>query len=125
MKSKFSSIKDLRIIEPNDEARQFYKGDTKTLTYELQNMSHHPMTDIDVTVSTILKTSEKESLTKGKYIESIKFPKNLPGKAKGYGKIVVKVPFDYEEYIEREGERVEWPFRVKVMVKSLKRIEEL
>ena len=120
------TIKDLVIIEPSNKERQFYKGETKTLKYKLRNDSYHPLEDVKIVVSTILKVNETESKpTKGKYIKNIDYPATIPPNTTKICKVTVNVPLDYHEMIEKNGRKMEWPFRVHLSLQSLKKIEEI
>jgi len=120
------TIKDLIIIEPSDKERQFYKGEKKVLKYKLRNDSYHPLEDVKIVVSTILKINETESKpTKGKYIKNIDYPATIPGNTTKICKVTVDVPLDYHEMIEKNGRKMEWPFRVHLSLQSLKKIEEI
>jgi len=120
------TIKDLVIIEPTDKERSFFKGEKKTLKYKLRNSSYHPLDDVRIIATTILKTGENESKpTKGKYIKNIDYPTSIPGNTTKICKVTVDVPLDYHEMIEKNGRKIEWPFRVHLSLQSLKKIEEL
>jgi len=120
------TIKDLVIIEPTDKERQIYKGEKKTLKYKLRNSGYHPLEDVRIVVSSILKINEYESKpTKGKYIKNVDYPSSIPGNTTKICKVIVDVPLDYHETIEKDGRKIEWPFRVHLSLQSLKKIEEI
>jgi len=119
-------IKDLIIIEPTYSDREVYKGETKILKYQLRNSSFHKLEGIDVEAHTVLKMGENISTpTKKNYITKLDYPKKIDGHNQKVCKVTVKIPWDYNETIVKEGQLIEWPPRVVLTVKSLKRIEEL
>ena len=44
----------------------------------------------------------------------------MPGEKKN-----IEVPTDYNEYIMKSGKKVVWPYRISLVVKSVKHIEEI
>jgi len=119
-------IKDLVIIEPTNVERQIFKGETKVLKYQLRNSSFHVLEGIDIEAHTVLELGENKSIpTKKNYIKHIDYPKVIEGHNQKTCLITVKIPIDYNEMITKFGELIEWPPRVVLTVKSLKRIEEL
>jgi len=119
-------IKDLVITEPTNKERQVYKGETKILKYQLRNSSFHGLEGIDVEAHTVLKTGENSSIpTKKNYVTYLDYPKKIEGHNQKVCKVTVNIPIDYSETIVKEGQLIEWPPRVILTVKSLKRIEEL
>ena len=119
-------IKDLVIVEPTNVERQVFKGETKILNYQLRNSSFHILENIEIDAHTVLNIGENKSIpTKKNYIKHIDFPKVIKGHNQKVCKVTVKIPIDYNETITKFGELIEWPPRVILTVKSLKRIEEL
>jgi len=121
-----SFIKDLVITPPTDKERQIFKGETKILKYQLTNSSFHVLENIEIEALTVLKQAGHNSIpTKKIYVKHIDYPKKIEGHTTKFCNVTVNVPLDYNETIIREGQVVEWPFRVSMSVKSLKRIEEI
>ena len=124
-------INELRIIDPPEKSFEFIMGESRTLRYKIHNSGEMPIKDFDVSAKTVLRTGEDSDgkplyvPTRKNYARIDKYPKTLmPGQKKDIDVHVV-VPFDYDERIMRGDKETIWPFRIALVVKSIKHIKEI
>jgi len=119
------SINELVVIDPPDKDWEFFRGESRTLTWKLQNTSPHYIKNIDFTAKTYMFPPEGEPyLTKSNYATVIKVPSVVPPDSTRDVKVKIKIPENYNETIVHKGRVVEYSFRVKTSVRSLKHIQE-
>jgi|APSaa5957512493_1039668.scaffolds.fasta_scaffold79094_2 hypothetical protein len=115
------NIQDIMIIDPPEKAFEFMMGEARVLKYQIHNTGEMPIKDFNVVGKSILVTASGEKDTKKNYVTIKKFPSQLmPGEKKN-----IEVPTDYNEYIMKSGKKVVWPYRISLVVKSVKHIEEI
>lgn len=120
------SINELVVIDPPEKDWSFFRGESRTLTWKLQNTSPHYIKNIDFTAKTVIVPPEGEDfLTKTNYAEVKKVPSVIPPDSTREVKVTIKIPSNYNETVVHKGRVIEYPFRVKTSVRSLKHIQEL
>jgi len=126
MTSKITgSINELVVIDPPESDWNFFRGESRTLTWKLQNTSPHYIKNIDFTAKTYIYPPFGEPvITKANYATVIKVPSVIPPDSTREVKVKVSVPDNYNETIIHKGKVVEYPFRVKTSIRSLKHIQE-
>ena len=119
------NIQDIMIIDPPEKAFEFMMGEARVLKYQIHNTGEMPIKDFNVVGKSILVTASGEKDTKKNYVTIKKFPSQLmPGEKKNI-EVLAEVPTDYNEYIMKSGKKVVWPYRIALVVKSVKHIEEI
>ena len=118
-------MNDLSVINPPDSAFEFIMGESRILKYQLHNTGEFPVKDINVKVNSVLKLGEDSVHTRGKYLEIIKYPKQLKAGQNGDLLIKANVPHDYNESVLRDGKKTMWPYRVAMTVKCIRHISEI
>ena len=120
------TIESLVVHCPPPECWNIFRGETKSLTYKLENTGIHPLKNVNFTAFTFIKSKEQGDLgTALNYAQVQSVPDKILGNTSIDVIVKVTIPDSYNETIKYEGKTIEYPFRVATKAVAIKSIEEI
>lgn len=120
------NIKGLVVVEPKDKDAEFWKGQKKTVVYELHNKGVHELAEFEIKAKTVINLGEnKRANTKKNYIVDLSYPDRIKGGETKQLKVKIDIPFNYSETVNKEGRIIEYPFRIDLHIGSVEHIKEI
>ena len=87
------NVKGLVVIEPKDKDAQFWKGQKKTVTYELHNKGVHELAEFEIKAKTVINLGENKRVnTKKNYIVDLSYPNSIRGGETKQLKVKLDIP---------------------------------
>lgn len=90
---------------------EFWEGETKIVKYNIKNISHYPLRDIDFVAKTVKPDGTETSENFAKVVGEVK-KFMVPGESMTLD-VVISIPENYNDtYINKSGVEVEAPVRI-------------